>query len=95
MDALTLFGEPPAPITSADSPPAKASAEGPVWSRVKSSAKCVRCVLALVESHGQAPMSRTARFRRRAEDSDELLCHEHAQQARGSDGMAPLRAPRA
>lgn len=89
MDTLTLFGEPPAPK------PERPAIEGPVWSRVKTSTKCAHCVRALIETHGEAPASRTARFRRRTKDTDVLLCHEHAQRLRQADGMPALRAPRA
>lgn len=88
MDSLTLFGDPPPP------PPERPAIEGAAWSRVKSSAKCGHCVRALVESKGEAPVAKTARFRRRTASTDELLCHEHAQRQRLVDGMPALRAPR-
>lgn len=89
MDTLTLFGDPPAPKPE---PPA---IEGVKWSRVKTSTKCEHCVLALIETHGEAPASKTARFRRRTAETDVLLCHEHAHPLRQADGMPALRAPRA
>ncbi|MGI5293289.1 hypothetical protein ACQEVF_59630 [Nonomuraea polychroma] len=97
MEALALFGDAPEPplAKSAAKPSAATSAEGPRWSRVKSSAKCGACVARLVEHKGQAPVALTARFRRTTASTDDLFCHEHAQRQRQADGMPAFRAPRA
>jgi hypothetical protein len=91
MNALTLFGDQPA------EPPAPKPIEGIKWDsyRSKNAPKCHHCVLALVTLKGEAPVARSARFRRRTATSDELLCYEHARQQRQIDGLPDLRAPRA
>lgn len=91
MIELTLFGEAPA-----DPPEPQPVAEPgrPVWAQVRTSARCTICVLALVETKGSAPPSRTARYRRRIGRAELLLCFEHAQEQRLADGMPLLRGPR-
>lgn len=61
--------------------PAPAPASVPVeeWTRVHSTtARCDRCGQEQAEARGHAPRPKTAKWRHRWGDGDELLCYQHA-----------------
>lgn len=65
----------------------------PKWTRYRPihPVKCDDCMLVLVIARGEAPASRQARWRRKAEGSDLLLCQGHADLRREEDGMPALK----
>lgn len=65
----------------------------PKWTRYNpiNPVKCDDCMLLLAVAKGNAPASRQARWRRKAGDSDLLLCQGHADLRREEDGMPELK----
>lgn len=72
-----------------DVPPvAVPQAEGVRWSRynAKVRRKCDHCVQVMYDDPHGAPASRLARWHRKGQGLDELLCDDHADKAREVDG---------
>ncbi|MGW4476821.1 hypothetical protein ACWENQ_44820 [Nonomuraea sp. NPDC004354] len=91
MDSLSLFGDDP------PSAPTAPAVEGVKWTRFRPArpVKCGVCVELLAAAGGDGPVAKSARFRRRAAARDDLLCYEHAQEQRHTDGLPEFRALRA
>jgi hypothetical protein len=88
-DQLELFQPTDPPVVL----PKRGKVNGkPRWSqyRPKYPVKCDDCMLLLVQTQGQAPASRAAKFRRQQGGNDLLLCYGHAQARRDEDGLAPV-----
>ncbi len=70
----------------------KASNGKPKWSKYRpvNPVKCDDCMLILALAKGEAPASRQARWKRKTEDADLLLCYGHADIRRAEDGLKPL-----
>lgn len=95
MSGDALFDLPPSPPPPA--PRQRPRGKGaPVWSRYRPTrpVKCDHCVRVLVETNGTGPVAQSARFRRKTETTDEVLCYEHANAQRGRDDLPTFRAPR-
>lgn len=87
------------PLFDVETPPVKIpslreekAASRPRWSKYRplNPVKCDDCMLVLALAGGKAPASRQAKWRRKAGDSDRLLCYGHASARRAEDGLEPL-----
>lgn len=95
MRTVPLFDVPegtPVRAPRRSAPPASE----PIWTRYrpKNPVKCDHCMRVLAETNGTGPIAQTARYRRRAGGTDEVLCYPHAQLQRDADGLPRFRQPR-